>query len=60
MTMVGMSMVATSRAWLRRMTAAREIYAALGFRAIAPYYESPIPGTAFLELDLTGPSGETS
>jgi ribosomal protein S18 acetylase RimI-like enzyme len=45
---------------LPNMTAAREIYAALGFRAIAPYYESPIPGTAFLELDLTGPSGETS
>jgi len=39
---------------LPSMTAARGIYEALGFRAIAPYYPSPIPGTAFLELDLTG------
>jgi ribosomal protein S18 acetylase RimI-like enzyme len=39
---------------LPSMTAARWIYEAIGFRAIAPYYPSPIPGTAFLELDLTG------
>ncbi len=39
---------------LPSMTAARAMYVALGFRAIAPYYESPIPGTAFLELDLSG------
>jgi putative acetyltransferase len=39
---------------LPSMTAARGIYEPLGFRAIAPYYESPIPGTVFLELDLTG------
>ena len=39
---------------LPSMTAARAMYVAHGFRAIAPYYESPIPGTVFLELDLTG------
>jgi putative acetyltransferase len=39
---------------LPSMAAARAMYEALGFRAIAPYYQSPIPGTAFLELDLTG------
>ncbi len=39
---------------LASMTAARAIYEALGFRAIPPYYQSPISGTAFLELDLTG------
>ncbi|MFZ0966725.1 MAG: GNAT family N-acetyltransferase [Candidatus Acidiferrales bacterium] len=38
---------------LPSMTAARAIYEALGFRAIPPYYPSPIAGTAFLELDLT-------
>ncbi len=38
---------------LPSMTAARALYQSLGFRPIAPYYESPIAGTAFLELDLT-------
>jgi len=37
---------------LPSMTAARRLYAQLGFRAIAPYYQSPIVGTAFLQLDL--------
>jgi putative acetyltransferase len=41
---------------LPNMTAARAIYESLGFRAISPYYPSPIAGTAFLELDLTGPA----
>jgi ribosomal protein S18 acetylase RimI-like enzyme len=45
---------------LPSMTAARAMYVALGFCAIAPYYESPIPGTAFLELDLSGESRESS
>jgi ribosomal protein S18 acetylase RimI-like enzyme len=38
---------------LPTMSAARHLYASLGFRAIAPYYPSPIAGTAFLQLDLT-------
>ena len=45
---------------LPSMTAARGMYEALGFRAIAPYYESPIPGMVFLELELTGPSRKSS
>ncbi|HEY4740606.1 MAG TPA: GNAT family N-acetyltransferase [Candidatus Acidoferrales bacterium] len=45
---------------LPNMTAARALYAELGFRAIAPYYESRIPGTAFLELDLTDPARKSS
>jgi ribosomal protein S18 acetylase RimI-like enzyme len=34
------------------MEAAQELYRALGFREIAPYRENPIPGAAFLELEL--------
>jgi ribosomal protein S18 acetylase RimI-like enzyme len=45
---------------LPSMTAARSIYKSLGFRAIAPYYPSPIAGTAFLELDLTKSSSTVS
>jgi putative acetyltransferase len=37
---------------LPTMISARHLYASLGFRAIAPYYPSPIAGTAFLQLDL--------
>jgi putative acetyltransferase len=37
---------------LPTMTAARALYKSLGFRSIAPYYDCPIEGTAFLELDL--------
>ena len=37
---------------LPTMIAARQLYASLGFRPIAPYYPSPIAGTAFLQLDL--------
>ncbi len=32
--------------------AARALYLSLGFREIAPYYRSPIEGTAYLELRL--------
>lgn len=34
------------------MEAAQAIYRALGFREIGPYRENPIPGAAFLELEL--------
>ncbi|MGH7064316.1 MAG: GNAT family N-acetyltransferase [Stellaceae bacterium] len=34
------------------MTAARMLYAALGFRPTAPYYDNPLPGAAYLALDL--------
>jgi ribosomal protein S18 acetylase RimI-like enzyme len=45
---------------LPTMSAARALYKSLGFLAIAPYYESPIKGTAFLELDLTKIPDRTS
>lgn len=38
---------------LPRMTAAVNMYRSLGFVDIEPYYETPIAGTHFLELDLT-------
>jgi ribosomal protein S18 acetylase RimI-like enzyme len=38
---------------LAEMTAARGLYADLGFRPIAPYYDNPHGDTAFLQLELT-------
>jgi putative acetyltransferase len=37
---------------LPTMQEARQLYARMGFRPIAPYYESPVEGTAFLQLSL--------
>jgi len=43
---------------LPSMTRAIAIYRSLGFKAIAPYRVNPVPGAAFLELDLnTRPTG---
>jgi GNAT superfamily N-acetyltransferase len=37
---------------LPSMVSARSLYRSLGFRSIAPYRFNPIPGTAYLGLDL--------
>jgi ribosomal protein S18 acetylase RimI-like enzyme len=37
---------------LASMRSARALYAALGFRPIPPYYDNPLPGTAYMALDL--------
>lgn len=37
------------------MEAARELYASLGFREVAPYYYNPIPGAHYLCVDLDAP-----
>lgn len=37
---------------LEWMTAARALYASLGFRERAPYYDNPLPGVVFMEIDL--------
>ena len=37
---------------LDEMESARELYAALGFEEIAPYYFNPIPGAHYLKVEL--------
>lgn len=37
---------------LQNMTAAQRLYRRLGFRDIPAYYPNPLPGVAYLELDL--------
>jgi ribosomal protein S18 acetylase RimI-like enzyme len=37
---------------LKEMTAARTLYASLGFRQIEPYYLNPTAGVTYMELDL--------
>ena len=37
---------------LASMRSARALYASLGFRACAPYYRNPLPGTSYMELAL--------
>jgi putative acetyltransferase len=37
---------------LATMTAARTLYAQLGFRETSPYYPNPLPEVVYLELDL--------
>jgi putative acetyltransferase len=35
-----------------KMDKAIELYRALGFREIEPYYDNPVPGAKFMELEL--------
>jgi putative acetyltransferase len=37
---------------LETMKAAIHLYSKMGFRAIAPYYQNPLPGVVYLGLDL--------
>jgi len=40
------------------MTAARTLYARLGFRECAPYYDNPLAGVVYMSLDLSRRGGK--
>ena len=42
---------------LASMASARALYRSLGFQPIAPYRHNPVPGTAYLALDLGSAEG---
>jgi ribosomal protein S18 acetylase RimI-like enzyme len=42
---------------LAPMLAARRLYESLGFRAVAPYYDNPLEGALYMELDLGAGAG---
>lgn len=37
---------------LASMKTARQLYVALGFRPVAPYYDNPVPDTLYMALEL--------
>lgn len=40
---------------LGEMSEARGLYASLGFRECAPYYDNPLAGVVYMALDLGAP-----
>jgi len=41
---------------LASMASARALYRDLGFVAVAPYYDNPLPGVMYMALELTDPA----
>jgi len=41
---------------LASMQSARALYRDLGFVAVAPYYDNPLPGVMYMALELTDPA----